>query len=345
MTALFVVLFAASFGVALFAQERPLPIPASQPSATFLPTNRTPAQPARLNMPKPAPPAEELQRVREGLNGSAAAKPKIAFDDELEQPRRVAPRINTAGTALPLPEPKRVMQTSLEVPEAEEPEAHIADNEPGAMPSENTANGNPDEYDPVLDKPLTKRDPKHDPNNAEDKHGFMGKLPKPSFSGSMAPVISVVGSLLIVLAAFFLVATLLKKVSPKGNRPLPKEAFEDLGRTFLTQKLQLHLLRLGNRLILVSVTPDGVSPITEVTDPDEVVSLLGLCRKLDLNSATEQFHRAVASFSEEELAAPPSKLALTVNRKRSQRSSSLVDLYSEPDESLAEILAKGGRHG
>lgn len=173
-----------------------------------------------------------------------------------------------------------------------------------------------------------------------------GKLAKPEFADAIAPLISIIGSLLIVLSAFFILMMIFRKMSPKGNRLLPKEAFEDLGRTFLTPKLQLHLLRLGHRLILVSVTQDGVSPITEVTDPDEVVPLLGMCRQLDPNSSSERFRKIYSELSEKDYSETPKK---TVAAKP-QAKSSLVDLYSEPDESLADILAsglgtKGGRHG
>ena len=189
--------------------------------------------------------------------------------------------------------------------------------------------------DAMLDKPIgfgSKENP------STGKSG--GKLERPQFSNAIAPVVSIIGSLLIVLSAFFILMMILKKMSPKGNRLLPKEAFENLGRTFITQKLQLHLLRLGNRLILVSVTPDGVSPVTEVTDPDEVVPLLGMCRKLDENSSTELFRKMYSSLAEDD-----ENILLKKQRpasvKNKPKTSSLVDLYSEPDESLADILASG----
>jgi flagellar biogenesis protein FliO len=183
-------------------------------------------------------------------------------------------------------------------------------------------------------------------------------LNRPKIANAITPLISVFGSLLIVIGVFFILVLFLKKVSPKGNRLLPKEAFEDLGRAVLTQKIQLHLLRLGNRLLLVSITPDGVSPITEITDPDEVVPLLGLCRQLDSHSSTEFFRKTLSSLSTGggEGGYFGTDVAQTIsqnshsNRKTSSRNSkskqtTLVDFYSEPDESLAEILAKGGQHG
>ena len=178
-----------------------------------------------------------------------------------------------------------------------------------------------------------------------------GRVSKPLISGGIGPIVSMFASLFLVITTFLILALLFKKVSPKGARLLPKELFENLGRAPLTQKLQLHLLRLGNRLILVSVTLDGVQPITEITDPDEVVQLLGLCRRLDSNSSTQNFKKMFST-----LAAEPTEGGYfgadveprTKSRTKATSKSSLVDLYSESNESLTELLAnglKGGRNG
>lgn len=185
------------------------------------------------------------------------------------------------------------------------------------------------------------------------------RLERPKFSQAVAPLITAFGSLVIVISAFFLLVLFFKKVSPKGNRVLPKEAFEDLGRTFLTQKNVLHLLRLGNRLILVSVTSDGVSPVAEIDDPDEVVTVLGMCRRLETESASQLFRKNLAELSKEDAktgyfgadtkAKTPSKTKTSVKEKPSASKANL-DLYSEPTETLADLLAsgapaKGGRRG
>ncbi|MDR3108365.1 MAG: flagellar biosynthetic protein FliO, partial [Planctomycetaceae bacterium] len=106
-----------------------------------------------------------------------------------------------------------------------------------------------------------------------------------------SPLISTLGALVLVLGLFFLFAFIMKRASPKSNAQLPKELAEHLGRVSLTQKVQLHLLRIGDRLILLSVTADGATPISEITDRDEVVRLLGYCRKYDKNSSTASFHQ------------------------------------------------------
>ena len=195
-------------------------------------------------------------------------------------------------------------------------------------------------YNATLDKPLFSKKPSRetgiDFEEEEESNtgGWTNKLIKPN----LTPLFSIGGSLLIVIAAFFLLAILLRKVSPQSSRALPKEAFECLGRYFLTQKHQLQVLRLGNRIVLVSVMPDGVSTLAEITDPDETVAFLGLCRRLDTNSVTDVFRKTVASMSAEELNRSHDRPVIT-SRHTGQRNQ--LDLYSDPDESLASILARG----
>ena len=81
----------------------------------------------------------------------------------------------------------------------------------------------------------------------------------------------------IVVGLFLVCMFLLRKSGPKPSSPLPNEAVAVLGRVPLAARNFAHLLKVGNKLVLVAITPDGVTPITEVTDPAEVQHLLGLC--------------------------------------------------------------------
>ena len=262
-------------------------------------------------------------------------------------------QITVEGTAQQIPShlpPDSVGQTSFArptTPAMSKPSERLYFEE---LP-ENSLHSNDTDYDggelqdspnEILDKQLySRKSSKGGTGSAEDKKtsvsGLKNKLVKPE----LTPILSIGGSLLIVIAAFFLLAILLRKVSPKGNRPLPREAFECLGRYFLTQKHQLQVLRLGNRIVLVSVMPDGVSTLAEITDPDEAVTFLGLVRRLDSNSATEMFRNTVSRMSDDELSRPNQRPVVT-SRRQGQSSGSL-DLYSEPDESLVSMLARGRR--
>ncbi|MFM7072219.1 MAG: flagellar biosynthetic protein FliO [Planctomycetota bacterium] len=64
--------------------------------------------------------------------------------------------------------------------------------------------------------------------------------------------------------------------SPRRGR-LPTEIFEQLGKTPLGPKLEAHLLRVGGKLLLVSVQANETRTLTEITDPDEVQRIVALC--------------------------------------------------------------------
>jgi hypothetical protein len=59
------------------------------------------------------------------------------------------------------------------------------------------------------------------------------------------------------------------------------------------------LLRVGNKLVLVALTPGGAETLTEVTDPAEVDRLMGLCQQTDRHSTTKAFEQVFQSLSRE----------------------------------------------
>ncbi|MGL6227511.1 MAG: flagellar biosynthetic protein FliO [Thermoguttaceae bacterium] len=147
-------------------------------------------------------------------------------------------------------------------------------------------------------------------------------------TGDAFPVLTVLGGLCIVLASFFIFVLFMRRVNPKMQSQLPKEAFENIGRFALNPKLQLNLLRLGNRLILVAVTQEGtVETIAEVNNPDEVVQILGICRKLDRNSSTTQFQSVLDEFAREKTTGGFLGPELT-NRSAKGSSSTLANLLA-----------------
>jgi flagellar motor switch/type III secretory pathway protein FliN/flagellar biogenesis protein FliO len=104
--------------------------------------------------------------------------------------------------------------------------------------------------------------------------------------GGLQSVVTVVGSLAIVLGVFFLLAWVLRRTSPSAAGVLPSEVFEVLGRAPLGQRQQVRLLRCGNKLLLVSGGAPGCNTktLTEITDPLEVNRLASLCRQVPTSS-------------------------------------------------------------
>lgn len=62
--------------------------------------------------------------------------------------------------------------------------------------------------------------------------------------------------------------------SPRG---LPVDALELLGRRAIEQKVAIHLIRCGTRVLVVGVSPEGARTLSEITDPAEVQRLVDAC--------------------------------------------------------------------
>lgn len=105
---------------------------------------------------------------------------------------------------------------------------------------------------------------------------------------------SVGASLGLVLGAFLCVAWLSKRYLPKAAGPLPKEVVEQLGWAPLVGRQQMQLVRLGNKLLLIAVTPGAsAEPLAEVTDQAEVERLSAICRRTKSDSSTHAFREVM----------------------------------------------------
>lgn len=133
------------------------------------------------------------------------------------------------------------------------------------------------------------------PRSDSSRHG----VDRPTPPTPTSAVVTVAGSLCAVLGVFLVVVWFSKKFSPPGAGLLPKEAVELLGRAPLNARQQMQLVRVGHKLILVSLSPTGVEPLTEITDATEVEHLLALCRRGKANSSTAIFLHTLSELSNE----------------------------------------------
>ena len=113
-----------------------------------------------------------------------------------------------------------------------------------------------------------------------------------------ASIPTVVGSLGAVVGLFLIVAWIMRRGMPKGSGMLPREVVEVLGRAPLAGRQQLHLLRLGNKLLLVSMSQTSVETLAEITDPLEVDRLTGLCYQTHPQGSTASFRQVFQSFED-----------------------------------------------
>jgi flagellar biogenesis protein FliO len=122
------------------------------------------------------------------------------------------------------------------------------------------------------------------------------------FGMPLQSIYTVITALAIVLGAFLLFAWAIRRggknsIARRGS--LPSEVVNVLGRVPIAARQFAQLLRVGNKLVLVALTPAGPTTLTEVTDPAEVDRLVGLCQQSDSKSSTKTFENVFQQFTTE----------------------------------------------
>jgi len=195
-----------------------------------------------------------------------------------------------ANVALPPNATWPVQQTSYAAPvdAAPQMQANVAANPPSAAVPQPSA--------PAPDRPTPRRLParKGEANTTRPSQGESAANGRP---GSLGSVLTVAASLVFVLGLFLVVAWLLRKASPAGAAVLPKEVFELLGRAPLASRHQVHLVRCGRKLLLLSVSQAGIDSLAEIEDPVEVDRLAGLCAQAQPGSASMVFRQVFQQFT------------------------------------------------
>lgn len=95
---------------------------------------------------------------------------------------------------------------------------------------------------------------------------------------------------------------LLRSLSPKSSRQLPREVVEVLGRLPLAGKQTTQLVRVGSKLVLVAVTPEGATTLTEIADPEEVARLVAACDAGSGRGEGAAFDRMLEELADERVA-------------------------------------------
>jgi flagellar biogenesis protein FliO len=106
-------------------------------------------------------------------------------------------------------------------------------------------------------------------------------------------------SLTIVIGTFLLFVWVMRRGARRPAAALPEDVVSVLGRVPLAARQYAELLRVGNKLLLVSLTAHGAETLTEVTDQAEVDRLVGLCRQQDPHSTTKAFEHVFRQLSNE----------------------------------------------
>lgn len=134
----------------------------------------------------------------------------------------------------------------------------------------------------------------------------------PSFGLPLDSTYTTGAALATVLGLFLLCAGLVRRGAKRATGQLPDEVVSVLGRVPLAARQFAELVRVGNKLVLLSVTSAGAEPLTEITDPAEIDRLVGLCRQGQKGSSTEEFDEVFRQLAKE--TAPPGFLGHEVPR-------------------------------
>jgi len=126
--------------------------------------------------------------------------------------------------------------------------------------------------------------PASQPRSAAAPPGGSADRPLPARSGDRPlsdppnqwwPWVKTLLALAVVAILIVLVRLLLLRFGGPGRPGRRERALEVLARVSVGGRHQLLLVRMGERIVLVALSPSGVRALSEVTDAEEVSRLLG----------------------------------------------------------------------
>jgi len=143
-------------------------------------------------------------------------------------------------------------------------------------------------------------------------------------------------ALTAVLLLIVVLAKILKKHTPLAGKSLPEEALDLLGRKMIDQRNAVQFLRIGDRILVVGVSLEGMRTLAEITDPVEVDRIAGACRTPAGESAMGRSFRFLLSRQNEERSteapAPKSKQRSSPRKRFSLPSAPAGFSWETPDD-------------
>ena len=97
------------------------------------------------------------------------------------------------------------------------------------------------------------------------------------------------GSLLMVLALIIAVTYIFRRWALGGRGGLAPSGVEILARNSINPKQSLYLVKLGPRVLLLGLSPNQMTALHTIEDPDEVAAVMGSLAKNRPQSITNTF--------------------------------------------------------
>jgi flagellar biogenesis protein FliO len=93
--------------------------------------------------------------------------------------------------------------------------------------------------------------------------------------------------LAVVVVLILVAARVFRRTRAAGPIALPDEAVQVLGRKPIDYQHAIHLVRCGSRILVLGSSQAGLTSLAELTDREEVDSLVELCRSSEPRATAE----------------------------------------------------------
>ena len=135
------------------------------------------------------------------------------------------------------------------------------------------------------------------PTSSSATTSAISKFSIPNFSQSATRMVA---ALAVVLGAFMVLLWVTKKIQGPSKSIMSKQTLEVLGQKQINKTHSLHLIRLGQRILLISASDSSVTCLSEINDPVEVAQLLNTNSQAGDSSELPQstFKRIFAQYEQ-----------------------------------------------
>lgn len=138
---------------------------------------------------------------------------------------------------------------------------------------------------------------------------------------------------LVLLALMGVIAlAVVKAFLPGGRKLFASAAVEVLGRTYLDSRRYLALIRVGRRVLVVGIDSEGIHPVSEMTDPEEVADILRQAQP-----ATPAGVSFFQSLLQKQMGGVPSKEKALQHREEAGETARLAEAMTGIEEQIRRL--------
>lgn len=112
---------------------------------------------------------------------------------------------------------------------------------------------------------------------------------KPVAPSTAMETFRVVAALVLVIVVIFLLRWIAQQFFGMPSARKSSRAVQVLGRSMISPKQQVLLLQVGKRVIVVGDSGGQMSPLAQITDPDEIAELAGKVQEDKTASSSKSF--------------------------------------------------------